>query len=182
MTRVIQLRTFALAVLCLIFAAPWGAARADIYRCTTADGKTLYADAPCPSGAVHGANITTAVGACTDDACAMKREQAASEAWARLRAEQDQLAQVTDKRRRDEIENERARLDAQLWRQSLDARLAATTSEPSYGVGYAPYYPIFPVYPALRSCGSRCDRLHRGLGKGVSMRRTWGTALRLDRH
>jgi len=179
--HVIQWRAFALAALCILLAAPWGAAKADIYRCTTADGKTLYADAPCPSGAFHGANITTAVGACTDDACAMKREQAASQAWARLRAEQDQLAQLTDRRRRDETENERARLDAQLWRQSMEARLPAT-SDSNYGVGYAPYYPIYPVYPALRPCGWRCAALHPGLGKGAPMRRTWGSALRLDRH
>ena len=171
-----------LAMLLVLVAAPWGAARADIYRCTTAEGKTLYADAPCPRGAVHGANITSAVGACTDDACALKREQATSQALARLRAEQDQLAQLMDRRRRDEVETERARLDAQAWRQSIDARLATATSEPSYGVGYAPYYPIFPIYPVLRPCGGRCGGLHPGIiGKGAPMRRTWGTALRLDR-
>src|SRR5215468_9051085 len=170
-----------LAVLVAFSAAPWGGARADIYRCTTADGKTLYADAPCPRGALHGVNITSNVGACTDDACALKREQAASEARARLRVEQDELTQLADRRRRDEVENERARLEAQLQRQSLDARLAATTSEPGYGVGYAPYYPIYPVYPAPRPCGWRCAGLHPGIGKGAPIRRTWGTALRLDR-
>lgn len=176
------LQTFALAMLLALVAAPWGTARADIYRCTTADGKTLYADAPCPRGAVHGANITSAVGACTDDACTLKREQAAAQAWARLRAEQDHLAQLSDRRRRDDIENERARLDAQLSRQSVDARLAAATSEPSYGVGYAPYFPVYSVYPAIRPCGWRCVGLHPGIGKGAPIRRTWGTALRLDRH
>jgi len=177
-----QGRTFALAMLLVLVAAPWGMARADIYRCTTADGRTLYADAPCPRGAVHGANITSAVGACADDACALKREQAASQAWARLRSEQDQLAQLSDRRRRDEVENERARLEAQLWRQSMDARLAAATSEPSYGVGYAPYFPVYPVNPVARPCGWRCTGLHPGLRKAVPIRRTWGTALRLDRH
>src|SRR5262252_8207665 len=153
MTRsTVQWRALAVAMLLTLIAAPWGASRADVYRCTTAEGKTLYADAPCPRGAVHGANITSMVGACTDDACALKREQAASQAWARLRVEQDQLAQLTDRRRRDEIENERARLDAQQWRQSMEARLPAT-SDSNYGAGYAPYYPIYPVYPALRPCG-----------------------------
>src|SRR5262245_10648581 len=103
-------RTLALALLLALIATPWGTARADIYRCTTTDGRTLYADAPCPRGAVHGANITSAVGACTDEACALKREQAALQARARLRVEQDQLAQFAERRRRNEIEaeNERA--------------------------------------------------------------------------
>src|SRR5215475_3027320 len=134
-----QWQMLAVATLLALIATPWGVAGADIYRCTTADGKTLYADAPCPRGALQGANITSDVGACTDDACTLKRQQAASEAWARLRVEQDQLAQLADRRRRDDIESERARLDAQLQRQSIDARLTAAASEPSYGVGYAPY-------------------------------------------
>jgi hypothetical protein len=176
-------RTLALASLLALIAAPWGTARADIYRCTTADGRTLYADAPCPRGAVHGANITSAVGACTDEACALQREEAASQARARLRVEQDQLAQFADRRRRDEIaaENERARLEALKWRQSTDARLAVS-ADPGYAATYAPYYPIWPVYPMVRACGWRCVGLHPGVGKGVPIRRTWGTAIRLDRH
>jgi outer membrane murein-binding lipoprotein Lpp len=158
-------------------------ARADIYRCIAPDGKTLYGDAPCPRGAVHNSNITTAVGACTTAECAAKREQLAGKARERLRAEQEQLAQFTDRRQRNEIaaENERARLDTLLWRQSVDARLAVMANEPGNAIAYAPYYPIYPVYPILKPCGWRCGGLHQRAVNTGPVRRTWGTAIRLDR-
>ena len=158
-------------------------ATADVYRCVTTDGKTFYGDAPCPRGAAQHSNITAAVGACTTTECAAQREQLAAEARERLRADQEQLADFADRQRRNEIaaENERIRVDTLLWRQEVDARLAAMASEPGNANWYAPYYSIYPVYPALKPCGWRCVGLHRRPVHAAPVRRTWGTALRLDR-
>lgn len=172
-----------MAILFALTAVCSGAARADIYRCVAPDGKTLYADAPCPRGAVHNTNITSAVGACTTAECAAGREHLAAEARARLRTEQEQLAEFADRRQRNEIaaETERARLQALLWRQSVEASVAAMGNQPANAIGYAPYYyPIYPVYPVSKPCGWRCLGPHPRLHGAAPVRRTWGTAIRLD--
>jgi hypothetical protein len=174
-----------LAILLVLASAPWGAAHADIYRCTAPDGKVLYGNAPCPRGALHNSNITAAVGACTTAECIAQREQAAATARERLRAERELLAEFAEQRRRDEIDSakERARIDELVWRQSLEARLAATANETAYGSAY-PYYPVYPVYPvysSLRACGWRCGGTHPRLHNGVPARRSWGVAIRMDR-
>jgi hypothetical protein len=152
------------------------------------DGKTLYGDAPCPREAVHKANITTAVGACTTAECAAQREQLAGQARERLRAEQDQLAEFADRRQRNEIaaDKERARLETLAWRQSVEATLAAMGNEPANTIAYAPYYSIYPVYPVypvhrmVKPCGWRCFGLHSRTANTAPIRRTRGTAIRLD--
>lgn len=173
-----------LAIVLLVSTAiPWGAARADIFRCLAPDGKTLYSDAPCLRGAIRSSNITTAVGACSTSECTAQREQAAGYAREQLRSEQELLANLTDKRRRDELDaaRERARLDDLVWRQSVEARLATAAGEPAYAAGYPFYYPIYPVYPAVKPCGWRCVGLHPRPHNAASAKPTWGTAVRLDR-
>jgi len=169
-------------VLLILAAIPWGAVRADIFRCQASDGKTLYSDTTCPHGAVRSSNITNAVGACTTSECMAQREQAAGYARERLRSEQEVLANLTETRLRAELDaaTERARLEGLLSRQSLAARLAA--DETVGGAGYPVYYPYYPVYPTVRPCGSRCaglhPRQHHRIGAG---KRTWGVAARIDR-
>ncbi len=172
-----------LAILLALAAVPWGAAQADVYRCTAPDGRTLYSDAPCPRGALRSSNITTAVGACSTAECIAQREQAAADARERLRAEREQLAEFADKRRRDEIDTakERARSDELLWRQSLEARLAAAANEAAYAPAYPVYYPIYPVYPSVKPCGWRCLGPHARPHNAVSAKRSWGVAIRMDR-
>jgi len=178
----VQIRYAHLAILLVLAAVPWEAARADIYRCRVSDGKTLYSDAPCPRGALQSSNITAATGACTTAECTAQREQAAVNARERLRAEKEQLAEFAAARRRDEIDSarERARTDELLWRQSLEARLVATASEAGYAPAY-PYYPIYPAYSWARSCGWRCVGQHPRLHGGVPAKRAWGVAIRMDR-
>jgi hypothetical protein len=179
----VQIPGARLAILLILAAVAWGTAQADVYRCTVPDGKTLYSDAPCPRSALHSSNITAAVGACSTAECMAQREQAAADARERLRAEREQLAEFADQRRRDEIDSakERARIDELLWRQSLEARLAAAANEAAYAPAYPAYYPIYPVYPLVRSCGWRCLAPHARPHNAVSAKRTWGVAIRMDR-
>lgn len=172
-----------LAILVVLAAVPWGTARADIYRCTVPDGKTLYSDAPCPRAALHSSNITAAVGACSTTECIAQREQAAGDARERLRAEREQLAEFADKRRRDEIDSakERARLDELLWRQSVETRLAAAADEAAYAPAYPGYYPIYPAYAVVKPCGWRCLGPHPRAHNAMSAKRSWGVAIRMDR-
>jgi len=154
------------ALLLALTAAPWGAAWADIYRCTGPEGKTLYSDAPCPRGAARSSNITTAVGACSTVECIAQREQTAALARERLRVEQEQVAELADRLRRDALE--RARLDELLWRQSVESAMAASAGEASYGPTYPVYYPLYAAYPIARPCGAwRClaprPRFHNGV-------------------
>ena len=133
-------------LLVVLAAIPAGAARADIFRCLAPDGKTLYSDAPCPRGAIRSSNITTEVGACSTSECTAQHEQAAGYARERLRSEQERLANLTDKRLRAELDaaTERARADDLVWRQSFEARLAASTDDTVYAAGYPLYYPSIP--------------------------------------
>jgi hypothetical protein len=168
------------AVVFILAAIPWGAVRADIFRCQAADGKTLYSDAACPHGAVRSANITNAVGACSTTECMAQREQAAGYARERLRSEQELLANLTEKRLRAELDaaTERARLDELIWRQSFATRVSGA-DETGYAVGYPGYYPFYSLYPA-RPCGARCAGLHPRPHHGIgAAKRTWGVAARV---
>jgi hypothetical protein len=180
-----QVRGIQVAVLLALTWGSWGSALADVYRCVAPDGKTLYGDAPCPREAVRKSNITTTVGACTTAECAAKREQLTGQARERLRTEQEQLAEFADRRQRNEIaaDKERARLEALAWRQSMEATPAAMGSEPANTIAYAPYYSFYPVYPVhsiVKPCGWRCFGLHPRAANTAPVRRTWGTAIRLD--
>jgi uncharacterized protein DUF4124 len=174
-----------LAILLALAAVPWGAAHADVYRCSVPQGKTLYSDAPCPPGALHSSNITAAVGACSTAGCVAQREQAAGEARERLRAERELLAEYAARRRSEEIDSarERVRLDELLWRQSVETRMAAATTEAVYAPAYPVYYPpvYYPAYPIVRGCGWRCLEAHVRPHNGVPARRSWGVAIRMDR-
>jgi hypothetical protein len=154
-----QIRSAQLTVFALLIAFPFGAARADIYRCSGVDGRVLYSDSPCPHGAAAKSNITTAVGACTTAECEAKRQQDALDARERLRAEKEELAERTSKRRQEDLEyeRERARLEELRWRQSVEARLAATADDAANAAAYAPYYPVYPGFQPTRPCRN-CGR------------------------
>lgn len=154
-------------------------ASADVYRCVGPDGKTLYGDSPCPSGAAEKANITTAVGACTTVECETKRQQETNDARDRLRAQKEELAELADKRRRSEIETERAMLEELRWRQSVDGKLATAADDAAYPL----YYPTYPYGPGIRPCGQHCMKVrprpphaHQPLPRPER-----GVRLRLDR-
>ena len=132
-------------------------ASADVYRCVGTDGKTLYSDSPCPLGATQKSNITTEVGACNTAECGAKRQQEAYDAHEQLRAQKEELAELTDRRRRYELaaERERVTLEELRWRASVDARLAAAEEAATYPL----YYPVYPYAPGIRPCGQRCNHL-----------------------
>ena len=174
-----QFRGQQIALLLLVLILiPWGTARADIFRCIALDGKTSYSDAPCQQGAVRSSNITTAVGACNTMECIAQREQTAKYAREQLRSEQQLLATLIDKRQRDELETarEQARLDELAWRRSPP--IAA--DEGVYAGDYPVYYP-YSFYRSVRPCGWRCAGLGPRPRNAASIKRSWGTALRLDR-
>ena len=132
-------------------------ASADVYRCVGTDGKILYSDSPCPQSATQKSNITTAVGACTTAECEIKRQQETYNAREQLRAQKEELAELTDKRRRYELEVERERTEAMRWRSSVDSRLA---DEAAYAADNPFYYPVYPFATGIRHCGGqRCDNL-----------------------
>jgi len=145
------------------------AARADVFRCVGPDGKTLYSDSPCPHDAVRKSNITDAVGACSTPECESKRQQSVNDARERLRAEQSELAEMTQKR----MERERASFEEQRWRQAVESQIAASANQAAQAADNPIYYPAYPLYPAYpigpagRPCrGARCfppdQRAHPG--------------------
>ena len=152
-----QMPYFGMAVIAL-WALLSVCASADVYRCVGADGKTLYSDSPCPHGATQKSNITTAVGVCATPECEAKRQQEAYDAREQLRVQKEELAGLTDRRRRYELEleRERAALEEARWRSSIDARLAAAEEAASYSPYY---YPVYPYAPGIRPCGQRCSNL-----------------------
>jgi hypothetical protein len=146
-------------VVLIVLAALPIAARADVYRCTGSDGKTLYSDSPCPHDAVRKANITAAVGVCGTAECETRRQQAVEDARERLRLDKQELAVLTEKRRIAELETERERasLEALRLRQSMQSGFAAGADDTVYAGAYAPYYAGYPIYWWGRPCGgSRC--------------------------
>ena len=151
-----QMPYFGMTVVAILALLPV-CASADVYRCVGTDGKILYSDSPCPHGATQKSNITTAVGACTTAECETKRQQEAYDAREQLRAQKEELAELTDRRRRYELEAERARVELEevRWRSAADARLAAAEEAAHAGV----YYPAYPYARGIKSCGPRCNDL-----------------------
>ena len=171
------------AMFAVLIVLPFGTAWADIYRCHGVDGKTLYSDSPCPNEATRKSNITSTVGACTTQECEAKRQQEAIEARERLRAEKEELAERTSKRRQEDLdyERERARLDELRWRQSVEARLAAAAHEAANAVAYSPYYPVYPAFQPVRPCRHCGKPPHRPLHVGPLPEREQGVRLRVNR-
>ena len=170
-----------LTILAILMALPI-AAQADVYRCVGPDGTTLYSDSPCPREAVQKSNITTSVGACNTAECEAKRQQEADDARLRLRAEKDELADLTEKRRLEDAQTqrERARLDELRWRESVEARLAAAAQEAADAAAYPPYYPA--LSPVLRPCGWRCGKPHhRPHADARPVERQRGVSIRMER-
>ena len=137
------------------------AAYADIYRCVDSNGRTSYSDAPCARDAKSTSNITDSVGACTTVQCEEQRRQQADEARQRLRAEKEQLNDMTTRRRQAEAdyERERARLEEQRYRKAVEERLAALADQAAAGIN-DPYYDwaAYPVYPIVgQPCGRHCN-------------------------
>jgi hypothetical protein len=136
------------------------AVHADVYRCIQPDGKTLYSDSPCPREAVQKSNISAAIGLCSTAECESRRQQAVEDARQRLRAEKEELAELTAKRHLAELETERARLDELRYRQAVETRLAAAADDAANAAAYPPYYSVFPMSAGVRPCGSRCLKPH----------------------
>jgi hypothetical protein len=131
-------------------------ASADVFRCVTPEGKTLYSDAPCPRGS-HSSNITSSVGECTTDECLAERERVSAAARERLKAEKEALAAMTAERRKAEADAlaERVKL-AELHRlTAIDERLAAEMQAAAQSdLTYPVYpYPWYPVLPCKGPCG-----------------------------
>jgi hypothetical protein len=169
-----------LTILAILTALPI-AAQADVYRCVGADGRTLYSSSPCPREAVHKSNITASIGACKTAECEARRQQQADDARQRLRAEKDELADLTEKRRLEDaqMQRERAALDESRWREAVEARLAAA-QEAAGAAAYPPYYPA--LAPVLKPCGWRCGKPHhRSHADRRPVERQRGVAIRMER-
>jgi hypothetical protein len=144
-------------LLVLLFAAL--PASAEVFRCITPEGKTLYSDSPCARGS-RSTNITSSVGGCVTDECLAERERVSAAARDRLKAEKEALAAMTAERRKAEADAlaERVKL-AELRRlTAIDESLAA---EMQAAAQLDLTYPIYPWYPVL-SCKGPCGpKAHR---------------------
>lgn len=124
---------------------------AEVFRCITAGGKTLYSDSPCPRDA-QTVNISAMIGVCDNDACRADQDERAAAAIARLRAEQQALATLTEQRRQAEAYalEERIRLEELRRLTAVNQRLAA---DAQFSDQYGPSYPVYPWYPVIaRPC------------------------------
>ena len=129
------------------FAGGASLTHAEIFRCTTAEGKTLYSDSPCPRDA-RAVIISTRLGVCVSDACRADQEERAAAALARLRAEQQALATLTEQRRQAEVHalEERIRLEELRRLAAMNQNFAA---DAQFSDQYAAYYPVYPWYPLI---------------------------------
>jgi hypothetical protein len=140
-------------VLLLLFAISAGCAQAEVFRCLTPEGRTLYSDAPCPRGSAA-TDISRHIGECVDEQCVAEREHRADAAAERLQRDREALAAMTAERRKAEADAlaERIKL-AELSRlTAINARLAAeaeAAAEPSI---FYPVNPWFPVAPCAGPC------------------------------
>jgi hypothetical protein len=140
-------------VLLLILGLTACSAQAEVFRCITPEGKTLYSDSPCPRGS-KAADISSTVGACADPECEAERERRTAAAQERLRQEKEALATMTAERRKAEADAlaERVKLEELRRLTAIDARLAAEAEAAAQpGVAY-PYYPWYPVAPCVGPC------------------------------
>jgi hypothetical protein len=140
-------------VLLLIFALAAGCAQAEVFRCLTPEGKTLYSDSPCPRGSTA-ADISTHVGECTGEQCQAERERRALAAQERLQREKEALATMTAERRKAEADAlaERIKLEELRRLTAIDERLAAEAEAAAQPGAYYPVYPWYPVAPCVGPC------------------------------
>jgi Domain of unknown function (DUF4124) len=140
-------------VLLLFFALAAGCAQADVFRCLTPEGKTLYSDSPCPRDST-GTDISTAVGECTDEQCQVERQRDALAAQERLQREKETLVTMTAERRKAEADvlAERIRLEELRRQAAIDERLAAEVEATAQPGAYYPVYPWYPVTPCVGPC------------------------------
>jgi hypothetical protein len=134
-------------ILLLLLAVAAGSAEAQVFRCVTAEGRTLYSDSACPSGS-KGTDISTHVGECTDEQCRTERERRTLAAQEQLLRDREALATMTDQRRKAEADalEELRRLTA------IDARLAAEAEAAAQPYTSWPVYPWFPAAPCVGPC------------------------------
>ena len=150
-----QLRNIAALVLCMSGLLLTASAHADIFRCSNAEGKTLYTSFPCPDG-MRTINAMPAPQSCGTDDCNQRRERELADARERARMEREQLAALTAERHRRGIEDQRLaemRYEAEL-RNEAASQAAEEAPYPVYAVGGY----------ALRCSGPRClnNAGHRG--------------------
>ncbi len=140
-------------VLVLIFAVSAGSAQAEVFRCLTPEGKTLYSDSACPHGSTA-TNISTHVGECADEPCQSERERRTLAAQEHLRREKEVLATMTAERHKAEADAlaERMKLEELRRLTAIDERLAAEAEAAAQPRAYYPVYPWYPVGPCVGPC------------------------------
>lgn len=140
-------------LLLLLLAGTAGSAEAQVFRCLTADGRTLYSDSPCPSGSAA-TDISTSIGECTDEQCRAERERRALAAQARLQRDREALATMTEQRRKAEAEvlAERIRFEEVRRLAAIEARLAAEAEAAAQPSAFWPVFPWFPATPCVGPC------------------------------
>jgi hypothetical protein len=140
-------------VLLLILGLAACSVQAEVFRCITPEGKTLYSDSACPPGS-KAADISTDVGACADAQCREELERRTAAAQERLRQEKEALTAMTAERRKGEAEAlaQRVKLEELRRLTAIDERLAAEAEAAAQpGVSY-PAYPWYPVAPCVGPC------------------------------
>ncbi|MEO8004290.1 MAG: DUF4124 domain-containing protein [Betaproteobacteria bacterium] len=155
-----RMQNFVTVLLALSGLLVAGTAQADIFRCSDADGKTLYTNFPCPGG-TRTINTLPSPQACTSAECDQRRERELVEARERARAEKDELAALAKAHRQREMDEQRLD-EARYEAASGDAESVQGVAE---GVGY----PVYAIggYPAR--CGTHCFNTagHRRLPIGA---------------
>jgi len=141
-------RLIALSLLAAAGILPSAAANAEVFRCSDADGKTLYTDSACPAG-MHAAVVGSIAQACVSEDCERRRESELAQANERVRVEKEQLAFYTADRRKREIE------DRWVDEARYEAELRSMQSAPASPVEAV--YPIYPAYP-VAGISSKCGR------------------------
>lgn len=142
-------------VLLFFLAVSAGCAQAQVFRCVTPEGGTLYSDSACPRGSSV-TDISRHVGECADEQCLVERERRLAAAQERLQRDKELLATMTAQRRQAEADAlaDQIRL-AELRRlAAADERFAAEAEAAAQQTTYLPAYPWFPV----DGCGGRCTR------------------------
>jgi hypothetical protein len=139
--------------LLLLLAAAAGSAEAQVFRCVTPDGRTLYSDSACPSGS-KGAEISTHIGECSDEQCRAERERRTLAAQEQLQRDREALATMTEQRRKAEADAlaERIRLEELRRLTAIDQRLAAEAEAAAQPTTFWPVSPWFPATPCVGPC------------------------------
>jgi hypothetical protein len=149
------------AAVWLISAA--GPAAAEVFRCEGPDGRTVYADTPCPKGALVAREISRKIGLCATEACEEKRRAQAQAAQDGLREDKAELARLQELR----IRQEEAWARVLAARQAAEAAIAAYASPPEEPpvIGF---YPVRFPHRHARFHGHRREcRLDAGCPGGA---------------